>query len=235
LPLRFKSSTVHTFMRARRDAQHMQVATDWQVKKGDFLRRGVSAARKMHGSSRGSILLRPVRPSAGRVNDESLDKQWAQDQRLLAEKVAERTAAERERERWHHQHEFDREEMQTRLSTERDTHLALKAQTAAAERQLERELGNLPGHFAKDFEASESTSAARREETRRAMAENARLMRERLDMARAAKLTEIASEAAQGDDFNERFTKPSWREQAKYAQTASSLAGLLPTADATAP
>lgn len=183
------------------------------------------------GSSRGSILLRPMRPNAGRVNEETVDKQWSQDQRVLADKIAERSAAVRERERWGHQHEFDREEMQNRLASERVSHLSLKAQTAAADRQLDLELSALPGHFAKDFEDSEATGAARREEMRRAMEENARLMRERLEIARASKLTEIAHDAAQSDEFNERFTKPSWREQAKYAKASSALVGLLPTDD----
>jgi len=182
-------------------------------------------------SSRGSILLRPVRPSAGRVNDESRDKQWAHEQLRLAEKSADRSAAERERARWGHQHEFDREEMQNRLVSEREAHLALKAQAADAERHLASELARLPGYFAKDFDANESASASRREDTRRAMEDNARLMRERLENARSSKLEDISTDAAQGDEFNERFTKPSWREQAKISARTSSLAGVLPTAD----
>lgn len=183
------------------------------------------------GSSRGSILLRPKRPNAGRVNEETVEKQWSRDQRILADKAAEQRAAVRERERWGHQHEFDREEMHNRLASERESHLSLKAQTAAANRQLDLELSTLPGHFAKDFENSEAASAARREETRRAMEENARLMRERLEIARASKLAEISNDAAQGDEFNERFTKPSWREQVKYAKASTALVGLMPTDD----
>ena len=51
---------------------------------------------------RGSIMLRPVKPSAGRVNEESLERQFAHEQRVLADKAAEAAAAQRERERWGH-------------------------------------------------------------------------------------------------------------------------------------
>jgi hypothetical protein len=179
--------------------------------------------------SRGSILLRPKRPGAGRINEETLDKQWEHEQRVLADKIAERSAAERERERWGHQHEFDREEMHQRMAAERDSHLALKEQTKQAEQQLDRELSDLPEYFAKHiFEHGETVTAQRREEARQLMEENARLMRERLEIARAAKLTEVADDAAAGDEFIERFTKPSWREQAKYAKRTSALVCTLP-------
>lgn len=177
------------------------------------------------------ILRRPLR-SPSRILEESSETQWSLERRVLAEKAAKLHAAERERERWGHQHEFDREEMQHRLNGERESHLALKARAEEADRQLEAELSRSNvNFFAKDFEAVDNASAARREETRRAMEENARLMRERLEVARASKLTEIVQDAAQGEEFLERFTKPSWREQAKRAKASTQLSGVLPTHD----
>jgi len=179
---------------------------------------------------RNSILLRPKRPDAARVNEESIDRQWRIEQQLMEDKRAERAAAERERERWGHQHEFDREEMHHRLMTEREAHLTLKSQAAAADAEMERQLSELPGHWAPDFQRAAETAAARREATRTAMEENARLMRERLEAARAEKLDEVTDEAAHGDVFNERFTKPAWREQMKgnAATRAAALGGVVP-------
>lgn len=181
---------------------------------------------------RGSIMLRQAKPTAGRVNEESLERQFAHEQRVLADKAAEAAAARRERERWGHQHEFDREEMQARLQTEHAAHVALRAQTAAAEAALDRDLQALPGTFNKGFEEAEAAAAARREETRLMMEDNARLMRERLEAARASKMREVETEAAASDEFNARFTKPSWREQTKLAQRSSALASVLPTDNA---
>jgi peptidoglycan hydrolase CwlO-like protein len=178
---------------------------------------------------RGSIMLRPVKPNAGRVNEESLDRQFAYEQRVIAEKASEAAVAQRERERWGHQHEFDREEMQARMQTELAAHVALRAQTAAAEAALDRDLAALPGTFNKAFDEADVAASARRESTRLMMEENARLMRERLEAARASKMREVETEAAASDEFITRFTKPAWREQAKIAQRTSGLAGMLPT------
>lgn len=175
--------------------------------------------------ARGSILLRPKRPAAGRINEESIEKEWQHEQDVLRLKAAQRAEAERERERWGHIHEFDREEMHARLQSQRDQALALKEAAEREQKARDRELDLLPGNF--DFDAKVRENAQRREETRRAMEDNARLMRQKLEAAREAKLDDITTEAARGDEFIGRFSKPAWREQVKQAPPGGGRAAVL--------
>lgn len=185
----------------------------------------------MLSPERGSILLRRTRPSAARVHEENLDKEWDREQARLQARAVAAAAAVRERERWGHQHEFDREDMHQRLRVEREEHLAIKDEARRRAREQDMADAQLPGHFEDDFVADDELRAARREAARRAMEDNARLARAQREAARAQKLEEVATDAARGDEFLEKFSKPAWRDTVRQVRTTTGLSfsqGVVP-------